>query len=129
MLFIFGVRTIRIGTWFDTTHMCYPCRACDREVNFYRSYFHFCFIPVFPVGKKQIEMYCRNCHDETQLDSVMEEYAGKARTPFYFYSAIILFLAILACWVYWKSNNEKNTSSWIQQPYTGDVYAAVASST
>lgn len=74
-------------------------------------------------------MYCRNCHDETQLDSVMEEYAGKARTPFYLYSAIILFLAILACWFYWKSNNEKNKSAWESQPSAVDVYTPVASST
>jgi hypothetical protein len=126
MLFIFGIRAIRIGAWFDTDHICYPCRAYDREIQVYRSYFHFCFIPVFPVGKKEVVMCCRNCHDETQMASVVEEFTGKAKTPIYLYSAIILFLAILACWVYWKSSNEKNKSARADRSIFGNAYALVS---
>ena len=60
MLFIFGIRRIRIGRFIDTEYLCYPCRSYDHEVNVYRSYFHFCFIPVFPVGRTEGRFFILN---------------------------------------------------------------------
>gem|GEM_PF-1111192 len=60
------------------------------------------------------------------MASVVEEFTGKAKTPIYLYSAIILFLAILACWVYWKSSNEKNKSARADRSIFGNAYALVS---
>jgi zinc-ribbon family len=122
MLFIFGKRYARVGRFIDTEHICYPCKAYDREILVYRPYFHFCFIPVFPIGRNEYSMHCRNCGDETMLDSVIHQYQEKLRTPFYLYSVWILFAAIALTWFFWNSNSKKHKIEYVEKPLTGDVY-------
>jgi hypothetical protein len=122
MLFIFGIKFARICRYSDRDHICYPCSAFDREVRVFRPYFHFCLIPVFPTGPKQWEMRCKNCGDETVLESVVREYEGRARTPFYLYSAIILFAAVSLYWVYWNKNAQSKKRDLVSRPAAGDVY-------
>lgn len=122
MLFIFGRRTARIAHFIDTDHICYPCKAFDREINIYQNYFHFCFIPVFPMGGKRMEIHCRNCGDETRSDLIVKKYEGRARTPFYLFSAFILFAGLAVFWFYWNKNNEKNKIEYVTHPAVGDVY-------
>lgn len=122
MLVIFGNRTIRTGKFIDNDHICYHCQAYDREVQVYRTYFHFCFIPVFPIGGKRMEMHCRNCGDQTELESVKNRYLGMTGTPFYLYSAPILLVCITAYWFYWNGNNEREKRAFVDKPAIGDVY-------
>lgn len=122
MLFIFGRRVARIGKYIDHDHMCYPCKAFEREVHVYRPYFHFCFIPAFPMGGKQFEISCKNCGDETRLESIVKKYENIARTPFYLYSALILFVGLAAGWFYWNRNKQKHMTEYVGNPAVGDVY-------
>jgi hypothetical protein len=122
MLFIVGKRIARIGSFSDTEHICYPCKAYDREINVYQSYFHICFIPVFPLGKKQFEMRCRNCGDETRLETVLTKYARRTKSPFYLYSALILFVGLTVFWFYWNENFQKRKIEYIVNLKLGDVY-------
>lgn len=122
MIFIFGIRVLKIGRYIDTEHICFPCRSYNREILIYQRYFHFCLVPVFPVGRKYMEMLCLNCGDETNLESVSKEYIIKARTPFYLYTALILTIGLIGFWFYWKKNDQKLNESYIQQPVVGDVY-------
>lgn len=122
MLFIFGIRDARIGQYNDTDHLCYPCKSYDREIQVYRSYFHFCLIPVFPVGAKKFEIRCRNCGDETKTESIVREYNQRTRTPLYFYSAWVLFAGIAIFWFYWNKSTRKHTMNLVANPAMGDVY-------
>ncbi len=122
MLFIFGKRTARIGIYNDKDHICYPCKAYDREIRVYRSYLHICFIPVFPIGVKQFEMRCGNCGDETRMESVIAQYDKRTPTPVYLYSALFLFAGITFFWFYWNKNMEKNKKEFVGKPAAGDVY-------
>jgi hypothetical protein len=122
MLFIFGRRFARIGNYIDTDHICYPCKAFDREIKVYRSYFHFCYIPVFPMGGKQFEVRCRNCGDETRSESIVRKYENRAKTPFYLYSALFLFVGLGIFWFYWNRNSQKQKIEFVGNPAVGDVY-------
>jgi hypothetical protein len=122
MLFIFGIRNVRIARYIDHDHICYPCKSYDREVQVYRSYFHFCFIPVFPVGRNKFEIRCRNCGDETNTESLIKKYGATTKTPLYLYSAWILFVSIAAFWFYWNKATQKNKIEMVGNPMTGDVY-------
>lgn len=122
MLFLFGIRVARIGNYIDNDQVCYPCKAFEREIKVYRSYFHFCFIPVFPVGRKQIEIRCKNCGDETRVESLVKQYETSTKTPFYLYSAVILFVGIAAFWFYWNKNTQKQKMVFVENPAVGDVY-------
>src|ERR1700682_1964113 len=122
MLFIFGKRYARIGKYTDSDHICYPCKAYDREIQVYRSYFHFCLIPVFPMGAKRFEIRCGNCGDETRSENIIRQYDAKTKTPFYFYSAWILFASVAIFWFYWNKNAQKNKMELVSNPAIGDVY-------
>lgn len=122
MLFIFGIKDALIGKYKDCDHMCYPCKAYDREIQVYRSYFHFCLIPVFPICAKKFEIRCRNCGDETRSENIIRQYDAKAKTPFYFYSAWILFAALAIFWFYWNKNTQMHKIELVGNPAVGDVY-------
>src|SRR5580692_11401756 len=122
MIVIVGRRVARIGNYLDTDHICYPCKAFEREVQVYRSYAHFCLIPVFPIGGKWLEIRCRNCGDETRTEAIVKKYEARAKTPFYFYSGIILFACLTAFWFYWHSNTQRHTKEFVESPAVGDVY-------
>ncbi len=122
MLFIFGKRVAKIAKYTDSDHICYPCKAFEREVSVYMPYFHLCFIPVFPIGKKQLEVRCKNCGDETRTEGIVKKYEKRAKTPFYLYSALILAAGIGAYWVYWNNNNQKKRAEYVSNPKVGDVY-------
>jgi hypothetical protein len=122
MLFIFGKRYARIAGFIDTDHLCYPCKAYDREIQVYRPYFHFCLIPVFPIGSKQFEIRCRNCGDETKSEDIIRQYEAKVRTPLYLYAAWILFAGLAIGWLYWNKYTQKHTRELIANPVPGDIY-------
>ncbi len=122
MLFIWGIRFARIRRFVDKDHICYPCKAYDREIRVYRRYFHFIFIPVFPIGANQVEMRCRNCGDKTRVESIVKQVESDTKTPFYLFSAIILFVLIMGAWFYWNNNNKKHTAEYVARPAIGDVY-------
>ena len=122
MIVVFGKRSARIAHFSDTNHRCYPCGSYDRDVSLYRSYFHLCLIPVFPMGRTMIDMRCRHCGDQTSLESVTKEYLPKAKTPFWLFSAPILLLLIGSYWFYWNSHNQEENAAYISKPAVGDVY-------
>jgi hypothetical protein len=122
MLFIFGIRNVRIGRFKDHDHICYPCKAYDREIQVFRSYFHFCLIPVFPVGARKFEIRCCNCGDETMSENIIREFDKKAKTPLYFYSAWPLLAGIVLFWFYWNKHNQKYKMDLVANPAAGDVY-------
>jgi len=122
MLFIFGIRNARIGKYRDSDHICYPCKAYDREILIYRSYFHFCLIPVFPVGVRKFEIRCCQCGDETKSENIVRQYDQKTKTPLYFYSAWVLFAAIAIFWFYWDKNSQRHKMELVGNPVIGDVY-------
>jgi hypothetical protein len=122
MVYIFGTRTARIARFADTGHICYRCNAYDREIRVYQPYFHLCFIPVFPIGPRQFEVHCRNCGDDTRLESIVKKYERKARTPFYMYSALILAVSLAAFWFYWNKNTQTQKMEAVARPAVGDVY-------
>jgi phosphoglycerate-specific signal transduction histidine kinase len=74
------------------------------------------------MGAKWMEIRCRNCGDETRADSIVKKYQGRAKTPFYTYSALILFAGLATFWFYWNKNNQKNKIEYIAHPAIGDVY-------
>ena len=122
LLVIVGKRVARIGNYIDNDHICYPCKAFDREIRVYRPYVHFCYIPVFPIGGKQFEIRCRNCGDETRSDNLVKKYEKSAKTPFYLYSALLLFVGLAAFWFYWNKNRQQQKIEYVQNPAIGDVY-------
>src|SRR5580704_3264026 len=108
LLFIFGRRRARTAYFLDTDHICYPCKAYEREIRVYRSYFHICYIPVFPIGGNQVEIRCKNCGDETRTESLVRKYKKAVKTPFWMFSAILVTVGVAACWFYWDKNIQKH---------------------
>ncbi len=126
MLFLFGKRDARIARFMDTEHICYRCKSFDREVTAWRPYFHVCFIPCFPVGPKKFEMRCVNCGDDTQLESVLNEYRNKTGNGLYLWSGTILTALLAVTWFVWNSGQQEKTADYLAHPLAGDVYTIAA---
>ena len=122
MLFLFGIRTTKTASFLDKDHICYPCKAYEREILVRRSYFHLCYIPVFPVGRNQIEIRCKNCGDETRTETILKKYEKLVKTPLWLYSAIFITIGVALCWVYWFKNLQNHNREYIGNPMIGDVY-------
>jgi hypothetical protein len=122
MLFLFGIRTVRTGYFLDRGHICYPCKAYEREIRVWRSYFHVCYLPVFPVGSNQVEIRCKNCGDETRSEIILRKYEKLVKTPLWLYSAFFIAIGLAACWFYWYKNIQKHNREYIGNPLIGDVY-------
>ena len=122
MLLVFGKRVARIAKYTDKEHICYRCKAFEREVSVYMPYFHLCLIPVFPIGKKQFEVRCANCGDDTRSENIIQKYKNRVKTPFYLFSALILAAGISAYWIYWNSSNQQHNAEYVANPKVGDVY-------
>jgi hypothetical protein len=122
MIFIFGKRLAKVGSFIDHDHICYPCKASDRQVLIHRPYFHLCFIPVFPIGGNEYSMHCRNCGDDTLMETVVTRYRGKVRTPWYLYSALILTVCLSTAWFYWNSVTTRHKNEYVRNPLPGDIY-------
>ncbi|MHA4808066.1 zinc ribbon domain-containing protein [Flavitalea flava] len=122
MIYIIGKRNARIGKYVDNEQICYRCKAFEREIKVYRTYVHFCYIPVVPFGPKQIDIRCLNCGDKTNTESLGKKYEKYAKTPFYLYSALFLIVIIGGYWFYWNKNNQKQKIALVANPAIGDVY-------
>jgi len=122
MLFVFGKRIARIAKYMDKETICYPCKAFEREVSVYIPYFHLCFIPVFPIGKRRFEVRCLTCGDDTKSENLIRKYEKQAKVPFWLFSALILAACITAYWFYWDSNNKRHNAEYVANPAVGDVY-------
>jgi hypothetical protein len=79
MLYFFGRRVARIAKFTETEFICYPCKNFEREVSVYMPYFHLFFIPVFPIGRKQFGVRCKNCGDDTRSENILRKYEKRAR--------------------------------------------------
>ena len=75
-----------------------------------------------PIGKKQFDVRCVNCGDDTRSENIVKKYAKRAKTPVYLFSALILAAGIGAYWIYWNSSNQKNRAEYVANPKVGDVY-------
>ena len=122
MIFIFGKRTARIAYFLDTESLCYPCKAYEREVAVYRSYFHICLIPVFPLGVNQFDIRCKHCGDETKSENLVRKYEKLVKTPLWLFTALFLTLIITGYWYYWDKSNRQHNMEYLANPQVGDIY-------
>lgn len=122
MFFIYGKRTARIKSDTSHQHNCQNCKDFDLDIQVYRDYFHVCFIPLFPVGHKEVKIRCNNCGESKWIQPLQKQYEQVSRTPFYLYGGVIFIAAIiLACTVQGLVNG-KNNAQFVADPQVGDVY-------
>jgi hypothetical protein len=122
MILIYGRQTARIKKYTDNQYACQNCKAFDLDVRVYRDYYHLVFIPVFPVGKKRVEIHCKNCGEPMRLDAIKKQYENINKTPFYLFIIPILFAILILFLVYENLATQKEKAILVANPQVGDIY-------
>ena len=123
MLYIYGTRNVRIKKYNDYQTKCDDCDCCERVFSVYQQYAHIFYIPIFPAGIKTIKSVCLNCNDVNTFDKEKRNhYLSITRTPIYFFSGLIIFLALIAALVIAVINDQKQEAEFIANPQINDVY-------
>lgn len=97
MLFFFGIKGSSVHSELMMNKVCTYCQQQDTTyANFISRYFHFFWIPVFPVGKKAVSV-CSHCKQTLNKKEMPEEYRiaakelkSKAQIPVRHFSGLIL---------------------------------------
>lgn len=122
MFIIHGKKTAKIKSDTNHQHVCKNCRDVDLDIKVYREYFHVCFIPLFPVGLKEVKIRCNNCGEPKWIPALQQQYEKRSRTPFYLYGAAIFIAALILACVVKNTVDGKNNAQFVANPQVGDVY-------
>ncbi len=97
----FGINStpIDIGEW---NLKCPSCEVnCQADIMVMSNYYHFYFIPIFPIGK-DVNIICKNCglkrygaSFNIKTVSTFNEIKYKFKHPWFTYIGIISFLSLL----------------------------------
>ncbi len=121
---IYGRQKIRIKKYDDYEIKCDHCKSYDQRFYVYQEYFHLMFIPIFPSSAKTIKCKCVNCNDA--FNQVKKDhYLSITKTPFYLYSGVILFFALIFFGVTFGYYAKMQTNKFVKNPMIGDVYRMV----
>jgi hypothetical protein len=96
MIFLFGEKKALIKYYSDNVAQCSNCKSFDLNFAVYKNYFHFFYIPFFPVDEKEVEVLCLKCGESDNRNSRVGHYKAIARTPIYLYSGLLLIIALIA---------------------------------
>ncbi|MBX3239042.1 MAG: zinc-ribbon domain-containing protein [Chitinophagaceae bacterium] len=94
MFLIHGKRNVIIKTYSNNLEYCKECRAFDLHIMIYQEYYHFFFIPFFPVGAKTAHILCNNCAARAGSSQMRMEYEKQTRSPIWMYTGAVLILGI-----------------------------------
>lgn len=100
-MIIFGTREGQTGIKAVSGHSCHYCGTKESlSVLVRAAYFHIFWIPVFPYGKK-VYSVCGHCRQYLSRLEMPPELGAKAtqvartiKTPWYYFSALILSAAL-----------------------------------
>lgn len=105
----------------DKNRSCISCKKSDIGVKVYRKYTHYFFIPFYGVGDKEVVAKCNHCgvtQEVEKYDSIKE----KSKTPFYFYSGIVLIISIFSFVIINRQLEKKEFEKYFKAPQVNDVY-------
>ena len=109
MFLIYGRKKAKIKQVTDQRQACANCGNFGHSVTIYRDYYHFFFIPIIPIGNKEIRILCSHCGDTGNNVGIYEHYDKLTRTPLYLYtwSIIIGWLIIFGIVMHQRAQKEK----------------------
>ncbi|MCW3467190.1 zinc ribbon domain-containing protein [Chitinophaga nivalis] len=122
MFIIYGRKIANIKTDTNQAHDCKSCHDFDLEIKVYREYFHVFFLPVFPIGCKEVKIRCNNCGEPKWIASLQQQYEKSVRTPFYLYTWLIMLAGLVVFAIVANLNTQKEKAQFVADPHVGDVY-------
>jgi hypothetical protein len=84
---------------------CPQCGKQEITFHFFRKYFHIFWIPVFPIGSRQVA-HCEGCYASNEvsipqsLKLDLENAKSRTSSPLYLYSGTVLIATIISLFFY-----------------------------
>src|SRR5207249_10268176 len=74
MFIKYGTGNAKIKTYTDQLQPCKSCRAFDRTIKVYQSYYHFWYIPFVAKPGKTALIRCNNCRSEEHTSELQSRF-------------------------------------------------------
>lgn len=108
----------------------FTCDYCGAEKSvrfeFYVSYFHIFWIPVFPYSRQSFSncTHCKQVLSKQEMGRGLSGYlpVEKPRMPIRYFSGIFIVLALILFIFIAIMNENRQTSDYLRHPKLGDVY-------
>lgn len=127
-MIIFGTAKKRLGTIDLHEGNCVACSTPSLTLTIFQKYFHFFFIPMFPL-KKVAEGKCRNCGREyeqddlpTYVDEAVAMGKKEARTPLILFIGLALFIVFGIITTIRDKGKAKDALAYFADPHVNDLY-------
>ncbi|SFD12425.1 zinc-ribbon family protein [Chitinophaga sp. CF118] len=120
--FIYGKKKTHIKSDTNHEYVCQNCNHSDLDVHVYREYFHLLFLPIIPVGAKEVKIRCNNCEQLKWIASLEKHYEKTSRTPFYLYTGLGILIGLILFAFIAGLQGKKENILFVENPHVGDVY-------
>ncbi len=126
MLFFFGTKNTGVSV-APAEITCESCNQSQQRVYVFQKYFHFCWIPTFPLSKQSV-LECQHCK-KTILEKEMSPQQKQislpkrkaAKTPAYTFTGIILFACLVGWGNYSTYQKKERTQKYVASPVANDI--------
>ncbi len=117
-----GKQNFRVKRYNEYHQSCKNCKAFELEIEVFMDCFHLYYIPFFSLGNKTIKIYCKNCNEVIQNESLENDYKRKTDTPLYFFTGTVFFTLLFSAAFIYIQYSDKRDLEMIENPETGDAY-------
>ncbi|MCB0364063.1 MAG: zinc-ribbon domain-containing protein [Bdellovibrionaceae bacterium] len=125
-MLIFGVKNKVISSK-PVDVVCTECTRTEQRVHTFQRYFHFFWVPVFPLSRQSV-LECQHCKKVTlekelsdQRKAIVRLKAGAIKAPIYMYAGSVI-IVLLVGWSYYSIKVEnKQTMQFLSSPAASDV--------
>lgn len=125
-------RTLKEGQLINV-----KCPNCDdgqsMRYTIYGKYAYIYWIPMFPIGKKNI-LECNHCKRTYKLKDLPNQIKQKfeleksdTKYPIWYFSGLIILIIAIATAFYLSKKDAENDKLYIQDPLVGDMYSVKTS--
>ena len=126
MLFFFGTKVTGLNS-FPAEITCESCNQSQQRVHVFQKYFHFCWVPTFPLGKQSV-LECQHCKKtilEKEMSTLQKSISlpkcKEAKTPAYTFAGLILFTCLIGWGNYSTYKEKERSQTFATSPVANDI--------
>ncbi|BDS11443.1 zinc ribbon domain-containing protein [Aureispira anguillae] len=122
MFLISGIREKVIKSYPDKLKKCPQCQKKTLLFKVSQEYCHLFWIPVIPLGRKWVDLVCKNCNRHSYSREREDFFLSNTSTPIYLFSGAILFAVFIILQRPYFLTHQKKKLNFVSKPQINDVY-------
>lgn len=124
MFILHGSKEEFLSETIDQQNACLKCRGLGIHVAHYQRYYHFFFLPAFPLGKS-LRVRCLICgaqQEHCATTALVAIHKSPAKTSLKYWLGTLFILIVVISFYSIIRKNSMDEKSYIENPMIGDIY-------